>query len=112
MQDNVDIVRRLVRRDMLQTELQPAVHKIDNQRPFGIAIAISAHQSDSRPKRAKLVENAFRANISKMPDFIRTLGNFLYFFRQTIVRVPHHEDAQRLFGRGFFLVCHVKQSLA
>ena len=112
MQDNVDIVRRLVRRDMLQTEFQSTAHKIDDQWPFEIAVAISTYVRNSRPNRAKLVENAFRANISKMPDFIRTLGNFLYFFRETIVRVRENKNAQRLFGRGFFLVCHVKQSLA
>ena len=40
--DDVDIIRRTLRRDVLQTEFQSVTHKIDNQRPFGIAVAISA----------------------------------------------------------------------
>lgn len=47
-----------------------------------------------------------------MPDFVCTLSQFLDLLRQAIVRVRQDENAQRLFGRGFFLVCHVKQSLA
>ena len=78
---------------------------IENQRPFEIAIAIPTHDGDSRPDCAKLIENAFRANISEMPDLIGAFGNLLYLFRQTIVRVRQHENAQHLFR--FFLLCHV-----
>jgi hypothetical protein len=47
-----------------------------------------------------------------MPDLIGVTCDFLHVLRQTIVRVRQDENARRLFGRGFFLVCHVKQSLA
>jgi len=97
MQQNIGIVGRLARRDVLQTEFQSTVHKIDNQWPLEIAVAISSHDGYSVPDRAKLVENGFCANISKMPDFICVLGHFLHLSRQAIVRVRQHENAQRLF---------------
>ena len=112
MQQNIDIVGRLARRDMLQAEFQSSPYKMENQRPLEIAVAISTHDGDSRPDCTKFIENAFRANISEMPDLIGVICDFFYHLRQTIVRVRENKNAQRLFGRGFFLVCHVKQSLA
>jgi len=97
---------------VLKTEFQSTAYKIDDQWPFEIAVAISPNDSDSRSNRAKLIENAFRTNISKMPDFVCTFSQFLHVLRQAIVRVRQNENAQRLFGCGFFLLCHVKQSLA
>jgi hypothetical protein len=47
-----------------------------------------------------------------MPDLIGVICDFVYHLRQTIVRVRENKNAQRLFGPGFFLVCHVKQSVA
>jgi hypothetical protein len=104
MQENIDIVGCLLRREMLQTEFQSAAHKIDNQWPFEITVAVSAHDRDLRSNRSQLVEYAFRANISKVPDFICSLADFLHFLRQTIVRVRQDEDAN-CFSR-FFLLYH------
>ena len=56
---------------------------------------------DSRSDRAKLIENAFHTNISKMPDFVCTFSQFFHVLRQAIVRVSQDENAQRLFGRDF-----------
>jgi hypothetical protein len=112
VQENIDIVRRLIGGNVLKTEFQSTAHKIDDQWPFEIAVAISANDSDSGSNRAELIENAFRADISEMPDLIGVICDFLHVLRQTIVRVRQDENARRLFGRGFFLVCHVKQSLA
>ena len=42
MQENIDIVRRPARRNVLEAEFQTSAHKIDNQRPFEIGVAISA----------------------------------------------------------------------
>jgi hypothetical protein len=111
VQKNVDIVRRLIRRNVLKTEFRSTAHKIDDQRPFKIAVAIAAYDRDAWADRAKLIENAFRANISKMPDFVCIFSQFLHLLRQAIVRVRQDENAQRLFGRGFFLVCHVRAKI-
>jgi len=96
MQNNIDVIRYVVRRYVLQAKLQSAPRKIDNQWPVEIAVAIASHDGDSRHNRAKLVENALCANVAQMPDFVRIFGDFSHFFRQTIVRVRQNEDAQRL----------------
>jgi len=66
---------------VLQAKLQSASHKIDNQWPFVIAVAIASDDSDSGPNRAELVKNGLRANIAKMPDFVSIPGNFFDRFR-------------------------------
>ncbi len=80
---------------MLQAKLQSASHKIDNQWPFVIAVAIPSHDGDSRPNRAELLENGLHANIAKMPDFISILGDFSDPFREAVVRIGENENAQR-----------------
>jgi len=105
VQKNIDIVRRLIGRNVLKTEFQSTADKIDDRWPFEIAVAISAYVSDSGSNRAKLIENAFHTNISKMPDFVCTLSQFLHAVRQAIVRVCQDENAQRL--SRFFLLRHV-----
>ena len=52
MQQNIDIVGRLARRDMLQAEFQSTALKIDNQWPLEITVAVSAHERHARPDRA------------------------------------------------------------
>jgi hypothetical protein len=82
---------------MLQAKFQPASRHINNQRPFEITVAISAHDGDSWPKRAKLVEDRFGADVSQVPNFIRAFGHFTHSLRQTIVRICEHENAPRVF---------------
>ncbi len=74
----------MIRRHVLQAKLQSASHKIDNQWPFVIAVAIPSHDSNSGPNRAELVENGLHANIAKMPDFVSISGDF--FDRQHLWR--------------------------
>ncbi len=73
MQNNIDIFRRDIRRNMLQPKFQSSPDKIDNQRPFGIAVAISADHCDRRTNCAQFIKNLFRANITQMPNLIRIL---------------------------------------
>src|SRR4029453_3852367 len=109
VQENIDIVRRLIGRNVLKTEFQSTVPKIDDEWPFEIAVAISAYVSDSGSNRAKLIENAFQTTNSKMPDFVSIFSQFFHVLRQAIVRVRQHENAQRLFR--LFLACHAPASL-
>jgi hypothetical protein len=97
MQHNIDAIRWLVGRYMLQTDFQSTSRKIYNQRPIQIAVAISSHDRYSRPDCAKRIEYGLRADIAQMPDFIDAFSDFAYSFRQTIVRVREHENAPRLF---------------
>ncbi len=105
VQENIDILRRSIRRNVLQAEFQPVSHKIDDKRPLEIAVAVSAHNDHGRSDRPQFVENRFRANIAKMPDLISVFGHFLHFFGQTIVRVRQNENAQQ----SFRFVLHVFQ---
>ena len=109
VQKNINIVRRLIGRNVLKTEFQSTADRIDDQGPFKIAVAIAAYDSDAWPDRAKLIENAFRTNISKMPDFVSTFSQFLHVLRQAIVRVRQDENAQRLFR--FFVPYHGRVTL-
>jgi hypothetical protein len=94
VQEKINVIGQMVGRYMLETEFQSAAHKIDNEWPFVIAVAIPAHDNDLRPNRAELVENGLRANIAKVPDFISVLGDFANRFRQTIVGVGQNENMQ------------------
>ena len=95
MQHNVNAVWWVVRWYMLQAKFQSAPHQINHHRPFEITIAISAHHSDWRLKRAKLVEDRFGADVPQVPNFIRAFGHFTHSLRQTIVRVRKHKNALR-----------------
>jgi hypothetical protein len=106
VQKNIDLVGRLIGRNVLKTEFQSTAYKIEDQWPFKIAVAIAAYDSEAWPDRAKLIENAFHTDISKMPNFVCTLSQFLHLLRQAIVRVRQDENAQRLLFRSF-LVRHV-----
>jgi len=98
VQENIDIIRRMVRWNVLQAEFQPTSGKVENQRPLEIAVAISAHNRDARSNRPQLIKNRFRANIAKMPDLIGVLGHRLHALRQTIVRVRENKHALSFFG--------------
>ena len=79
---------------MLQAKLLSAAHKIDNQRPPVIAVAIAAHDCDRRPDRAQLVQDSLRAHIAQVPDFVRIPCQPLDYRRKSIVRVGKDEYAQ------------------
>ena len=106
VQHGIDIFRRLRRRNMLETEFQSIANKIDNQRPFEVGVAISAHESDSWTDCAKFVQNSFCAEISEMPDFICIPRQLADIFRQTVVRIGQNENSLQLFLLCFF---HLKR---
>lgn len=97
MQENIDIIRRSIGWNVLKANFQSAPHKIENQGPLEIAIAISADNRDSRPDSLQFVQNRFCTNIAKVPDLISVLGHLLHALRQTIVRVGENKHAL-LFG--------------
>ena len=92
VQHNIDVSRRLRRRNMLKTEFQSTADKIDNQRPFKVAVAISAHERDSRTDSAKVIQNPFSTNVSKVPDLICILRHLADVFRQTIMRISQNKN--------------------
>jgi hypothetical protein len=102
VQENIDLIRRSIRWNMLQSEFQPASEKVYHQRPLKIAVTVSAHKRDARSDRPQLVKNRFRANVTKMPNFVGILGHFAHAIREPIVRVGENKDAQGFFGFRVF----------
>ena len=97
VQENINIIPRSIRRDVLQAEFQPTSRKVENQRPLEIAVAVSAHNDNRRSDRVQLIKNRFRANVAKMPDLIRVFDHLSYAVWETIVRVGENEDTQDFF---------------
>jgi hypothetical protein len=106
VQKNIDIIGRSIRRNVLQAQFQPTAHKVENQWPLEIAVAISAHNDHSRSNRTQFVENRFSANIAKMPDLISVLRHLCHALRQTIVRVRENKHTPSFFG--FWVRSHVE----
>jgi hypothetical protein len=94
VQNNIDAIRQVIRRYVLETESQSASHKIDNERPIKVTIAIASHHGYARPNSADLVENGLGANITQVPDFVSIFGDFSNRFWQTIVGVGQNENMQ------------------
>lgn len=94
VQKNIDIIRRSIRRNVLQAEFQSTARKVENQWPVEIAVAVSAHNDHGRSDRPQFVENHFGANIAKMPDLISIFGHLPHALRQTIVRIGQNENLQ------------------
>ncbi len=97
VQENVDIIRWPIGWNVLKAKFQPTAHKVENQRPLGIAVAISAHNRDPWSNCTQLIQNRFRANIPKMPDLISVFGHLLHALRQTIVRIRENKHATEPF---------------
>ena len=92
MQDNIDIVGRHIRWNMFQPKSQALSLKIDNQRPLGIAVAISAHNRDRRADRAQFIQNDFLTHIAEMPNLIRVARKIDNFLRQLVMSIRDNEN--------------------
>src|SRR5205085_1510491 len=60
--------------------------------PGRVPVAISAHHRDRRSNRAQIIGNRWLADITEMPDFIRTSGQIENLLRQFIMRICDHEN--------------------
>jgi hypothetical protein len=99
VQDNTDIFPRKrsgLRRNVHKAKANASAHKIDNQRPLRIAVAISAHNRHRRTNRAKFIQDAFRANIAEMPNLIRVSRQDRDFLGQTIMCIGQNKNPQWL----------------
>src|ERR1700687_2914137 len=92
MQNNIDTTGRNIWRIICQPKSQPLSRKIDNQRPVGITVAISAHNRDRRTDGAQFIQNDFRAIIAQMPDLVRVARKIDNLLRQLVVRVLDNEN--------------------
>lgn len=96
VQNHIDIFRRTFRWNVHEAKANASTRKIDNERPVGIAVAISAHHCHRQPNGAQFIQNPFRANIAEMPNFIRLSRQDRDFFWQTIVCIGQNKNPQWL----------------
>jgi hypothetical protein len=93
MQNNIDIIRRIFRRNMNEPELQTFAGKIDNQGPVGVPIAIAAHHGQRRTDRFQVQRDRRFANITQMPNLIRIPRKIDDLLRQLVMSVGYDQDA-------------------
>ena len=66
--------------------------QIDDQRPIEIAVAIPTHNRHRRTDIFQRCQDARRANIPEMPDFIRAFRQRINVGRQMIVRIGQDKN--------------------
>lgn len=94
VQDNIDIIRRNIRRNMFEPKFQSITLKIDNQGPFRIPIAIPAHHGDSRADCAQVIQDRWLADVAQMPDLVRIRREIENFLRQLVMRVGENKNSK------------------
>ena len=92
MQNNIDIVRRNFRRNMLQPELQTFAPEVGNQRPVLVPIAIPPHDRQRRADCFEIEGDRGFANIAQVPDLIRVARKVENLLRQLIMGISENED--------------------
>ena len=95
VQKDINLRRRLRRRNVHQVKAHAVPLQIDRQRPFADHCRNCRARSSPAVRFASTPRAAWRANIAEMPDFIRVLGQASSRRRQMIVRVGQDKDAQR-----------------
>ena len=93
MQYNIDIVRRILRRNVDEPELQTLAGKIDNQRPVFVPVAISANNGQRRADRFEIERNGGFTNVTEVPDLVRVCRQIDNLLRQFIVSVSYNQHA-------------------
>jgi hypothetical protein len=92
MQHNIDIVRRSFRWNVHEPKLPTFTHKIDNQRPILVPIAIAPHNRQRRTDRFQVQRDRRLANITQMPNLIGLARKIDNLLRQFVVGVRQDED--------------------
>jgi len=94
MQNNINIIGRNIRRNMLQPKLQSFALKIDNQRPIRVPVAIPAHDRERPADRAQIIRDRRFAHVAQVPDLVRLARKIDHLLRQLVMRIGYDQDAQ------------------
>ena len=92
VQHHIDIVRRLVGRNVLQSKFQTVSNKVDHQRPLPVAVAIAPNDRDRRTNRPQFVQNGLVTNVAQVPNLICETGQLRQLFREFIVSIGQYEN--------------------
>src|SRR5205814_8094105 len=95
VQENIDTLRRPLRRNVLQPKLQPATREIDSQLPVEVAVAIPTHDHHRSTRRAQFIQNPFGTDIADVPDLVRPARKIDNLLRQLVVRIREDENLHR-----------------
>lgn len=87
MENDVNILGRMVRRNMDEPKSHAVPFQIDEERPLEIAVAISANDGDGRPDRLDRAQDTRRAEVAEVPDFISARRQRFQRCRQMVVRI-------------------------
>lgn len=96
MQNHINVCGWVLRRNVNQVKSESFPHKLDYQRPLGVAVAIAAYHRHLGTNRAQFIDDYLRANVAQMPDFIGPLSKCYDTSRQLIVSVCQNKNAERL----------------
>ena len=92
MQNNIDVVRRNFRRNMLQPKFQTFAPEVDNQRPVLVPIAISPHDRQRPADCFEIEGDRGFANIAQVPDLVRLARKIDHLLRQLVMSVRQDEN--------------------
>ena len=93
VEDHINIIRRALRRNMLQPESQAPALEVANQRPLVIIVAISTHQRYRRSEGTQFVKDSFRTDIAQVPDLVRVFPERLDNWRKLVMRISQDKNS-------------------
>src|SRR5205823_5773171 len=92
MQNNIDIVRRNIGRNMHEPKLQSLSRKIDNQRPIRVPVAIATDHSQPPADIAQVGCDRRFTDVAQMPNLIRLARQIDNLLRQFVMSVGQDEN--------------------
>jgi hypothetical protein len=95
VEEDIDVLGRARGRNVNQPKADAVSFQVDGDRPLKIGIAIPAHDCDRRSDAFQPNEQAGRAEVAEMPDFIDVVCQCFEVFREVIMRIGENKDPQR-----------------
>ena len=93
MQNNIDVIRRILWRNMDQPKPQTSASEIDYNRPVFVPIAVPADNGERRANCFKIERDGRLTNVAQMPNLVGIGRHTKEFFRQFVVRIRQNENA-------------------
>jgi len=95
MQNNIDMVRWNIRRNVHEPELQAFTGEIDNQWPVRVPVAVAPDNGQWGTDNSQIIRDRRFADIAQMPNLVRLVGKIDNLWRQFVVSVSDNEDFHR-----------------
>jgi hypothetical protein len=92
MQEDIHVLRHARWWNVNEAKADAVSFQIDDQRPLEIAVTVAAHHRHRRSNVFQSYEQAGRANIAEMPDFVCAFRQCLKVVREMIVRIGENKN--------------------